>query len=95
MHVCVWYVPIHESPSLGERSRSAGRVSRAGAVFAVQVSYLVTLFGLCWAMLFLGEAYTGWVWAALLVLFSGMALVQPRPRSTLARPLTPRQNAPG
>nr|WP_274705530.1 DMT family transporter [Salipiger pentaromativorans] len=70
-------------------------VSRAGAVFAVQVSYLVTLFGLCWAMLFLGEAYTGWVWAALLVLFSGMALVQPRPRSTLARPLTPRQNAPG
>jgi drug/metabolite transporter (DMT)-like permease len=57
-------------------------VGVAGAVFAAQVSYMVTLFGLCWAMLFLGETYTGWVWAALALLMCGLALVQPR-RKTL------------
>ncbi|KUF12242.1 DMT family transporter [Pseudoponticoccus marisrubri] len=54
-------------------------VSRAGSVFAAQVSYLVTLFGVCWAMLFLGEAYSGWFWSALAVMMCGVALVQPRP----------------
>ncbi len=58
-------------------------VTSAGAVFAVQVSYLVTLFGLCWAMLFLGESYTGAIWGALLMMLAGMALVQPRPRGFL------------
>lgn len=53
----------------------------AGSVFAAQVAYLVTLFGICWAMLFLGEGYSGWVWAALAVMLSGVALVQPRPAS--------------
>jgi drug/metabolite transporter (DMT)-like permease len=32
-------------------------VGRAGSVFAVQVSYLVTGFGVIWAMLLLGERY--------------------------------------
>ena len=32
-------------------------VGRAGAVFATQVSYLVTAFGLFWAWLILSEAY--------------------------------------
>lgn len=53
-------------------------VGWAGAVFAAQVGYLVTLFGLGWAMLFLGEGYSGWVWAALAVMLAGLALVQPR-----------------
>ncbi|WP_305971541.1 MULTISPECIES: DMT family transporter [unclassified Mameliella] len=59
-------------------------VGRAGAVFAAQVSYLVTLFGVCWAMLFLAEAYSGWVWAALTLMMAGMALVQPQ-----RKPLVP------
>ncbi|MCC1494109.1 DMT family transporter [Cognatishimia sp. F0-27] len=58
-------------------------VGFAGPVFAVQVSYLVTVFGVGWAMLFLGEGYSGWFWAALASLLMGMALVQPR-RKTLA-----------
>ncbi len=58
-------------------------VASAGAVFAVQVSYLVTLFGLFWAMLFLGESYSGAIWGALLMMLAGMALVQPRPRHIL------------
>lgn len=55
-------------------------VGRAGPVFAVQVSYLVTGFGVIWAMLILGERYSGWVWTAMIVMMLGMFLVQPRPR---------------
>ena len=54
-------------------------VGRAGPVFAVQVSYLVTGFGVLWAILILGERYSGWVWAAMGVMMIGMFLVQPRP----------------
>lgn len=55
-------------------------VGRAGAVFAAQVSYLVTGFGVLWAMLILGERYSVWVWAAFGVLLLGLLLVQPRVR---------------
>ena len=65
---CSGYVPV---------------VAAAGAVFAGHVSYLVTLFGLFWAMLFLGESYSGAIWGALLMMLAGMALVQPRPRHIL------------
>lgn len=53
-------------------------VGRAGAVFAAQVSYPVTGFGLIWAMLLLGERYAGPVWAALAIILLGLTLVQPR-----------------
>ena len=59
-------------------------VGRAGAVFAVQVSYIVTAAGVGWAMILLGERYSGWIWLALLVLLAGLALVQPRPKGVLA-----------
>ncbi len=52
-------------------------VGRAGATFAAQVSYLVTGFGVVWAMILLGESYGGWVWVALGVMFVGLFLVQP------------------
>ncbi|WP_299045621.1 DMT family transporter [uncultured Tateyamaria sp.] len=53
-------------------------VGRAGPVFAVQVSFLVTLFGVFWAKLILEEAYAPTVWAALALMLVGMFLVQPR-----------------
>jgi drug/metabolite transporter (DMT)-like permease len=53
-------------------------VGRAGSVFAAQVSYLVTGFGILWAKLLLGEVYSPWVWAALLLMLGGLFLVQPR-----------------
>lgn len=53
-------------------------VGRAGAVFAGQVSYLVTGSGVLWAMLLLGESYSLWVWLALLCMALGLMLVQPR-----------------
>lgn len=60
-----------------------GLVGIAGAVFTAQVSYFVTFFGLIWAMIFLNEVYSGWVWAALLLMVAGLVLVQPRPRAAL------------
>lgn len=59
-------------------------VGRAGAVFAVQVSYMVTGFGLFWAWLLLGEAFSHAIWLALAAMFAGMYLVQPRPKAELA-----------
>lgn len=53
-------------------------VTRAGSVFAAQVSYLVTGFGILWAKLILGETYSPWVWGALVLMLAGLALVQPR-----------------
>ena len=59
-------------------------VGQAGPVFAVQVSYLVTAFGLIWAKLILAEAYAPSLWLALLAMFVGMYFVQPRPKAALA-----------
>ncbi|MFN4101384.1 MAG: DMT family transporter [Pararhodobacter sp.] len=53
-------------------------LQRTGAVFGSQVSYTVTGMGVVWAMLLLGERYSGWVWSALALLFLGLFLVQPR-----------------
>lgn len=64
-------------------------VSQAGPVFAAQVSYLVTAFGVFWAMIFLGERYSIWVWLAFGVLMIGLTLVQPRRNSVLAGPQSP------
>lgn len=53
-------------------------IGRAGAVFAGQVSYIVTGSGVLWAMLLLGETYSLWVWGALVCMILGLMLVQPR-----------------
>lgn len=59
-------------------------VGRTGAVFAVQVSYMVTGFGLFWAWLILDEAFSSMIWLALAAMFAGMYLVQPRTKASLA-----------
>jgi len=56
-------------------------VTRAGAVFTAQVSYLVTGFGLVWAWLILGEAYSAALALALSAMFVGMYLVQPKAKA--------------
>lgn len=53
-------------------------VGRGGAVFASQVSYIVTGTGVLWSIALLSEAYSGWIWSALLLMMTGLALVQPR-----------------
>lgn len=59
--------------------------AKAGAVFATQTSYVVTLSGVLWAMLLLGENFSAWVWAAMAVMLLGLFLVQPHQR----RPVGP------
>lgn len=58
-------------------------VGRAGPVFAVQCSYIVTISGVFWAMGLLGESYSPYIWAALGLMLGGLALVQPRPAEAL------------
>ncbi len=53
-------------------------IGRAGPVFAAQVAYLVTGFGVVWAMLLLEESYSPYIWAALGLMMVGLFLVQPR-----------------
>ena len=53
-------------------------VGKAGPVFAVQVSYLVTIFGVFWARVLLDESYAPQIWIALCVMLAAMYLVQPK-----------------
>ncbi|MEX0337970.1 MAG: DMT family transporter [Arenibacterium sp.] len=59
-------------------------VGRAGPVFTAQVGYLVTGFGVVWAMLILRESYSPYFWAAMALIFLGVFLVQPRGKDKLA-----------
>uniref|UniRef100_UPI00268EAA74 DMT family transporter n=1 Tax=Roseovarius carneus TaxID=2853164 RepID=UPI00268EAA74 len=68
-------------------------VGRAGSVFTAQTSYLVTGCGVLWSMLLLSERYSLWIWGALLVMFMGMALVQPRRVDETLAPAAPLGNS--
>ena len=43
-------------------------IGKGGAVFASQVAYPVTGFGVLWSMILLGESYSIWIWSALVVI---------------------------
>jgi drug/metabolite transporter (DMT)-like permease len=70
-------------------------VGRAGPVFAGQVSYLVTGFGVVWAMLILGERYSGFFWGAFGLMLIGLFLVQPRDNAILAQTGPEGEDEPG
>ena len=53
-------------------------IGAAGSVFASQIAYLVTGFGVAWSMLLLGERYPPPVWVAFALILAATALVQPR-----------------
>ncbi len=53
-------------------------IGRAGPVFAAQVGYVVTLFGVFLGIAILGEQHSAWVWISLALALVGLALVQPR-----------------
>jgi drug/metabolite transporter (DMT)-like permease len=48
---------------------------RAGPVAVSQVAYVVTVTGVLWGMLLFGESHSDWFWAAMAVIFAGVALV--------------------
>jgi len=53
-------------------------VKMAGSVFASMAGYTITLAGIFWGMIFFDESHSVWVWAALVLMLAGMALVTPR-----------------
>lgn len=57
-------------------------IGHTGPIFAAQVSYLVTGFGVFWSMLLLSESYSNWVWLAMALILVGLFLVQPRQRES-------------
>lgn len=50
-------------------------VALSGAVYLAQVGYITTTMGLGWGALFYGEKPSGWVWLAVALVFTGLALV--------------------
>jgi len=64
-------------------------VGKAGPVFASQVAYVVTVWAVFLSSLILNETYSGWVWSALALMLTGLALVQPRkPKNPGQRPIS-------
>lgn len=58
--------------------------ARAGAVFAGQVSYIVTVAGVFWAMALLGERLAPGIWLAVALMAGGLFLVAPREKQAVA-----------
>ena len=52
-------------------------ISLTGPVFASQMAYPVTFTGVFWGIVIFGEQHSPWIWAALVVMLSGLALVKP------------------
>lgn len=50
-------------------------VSLAGAVYLAQVGYIVVLTGVGWGALFFGERPSVWLWASIVLVMAGVALV--------------------
>lgn len=53
-------------------------IRRMGAVFASQYAYVVTIMGVGWSVLLLGERLTVWIWVALGCVLFGIFMVRPK-----------------
>jgi len=53
-------------------------LSSAGAVFSSQVGYIITLAGIVWSMLLLGERPATALWIAVGIMFIGLVFVEPK-----------------
>lgn len=53
-------------------------INIAGPLFASLCGYVVTLAGVFWGIALFGETHSVWVWASLVVMLIGLALVTPR-----------------
>ncbi len=53
-------------------------IGQAGPVFASQVAHVVTGSGVILGMIVYAERYSPWIWAALALMFAGLALVKPK-----------------
>jgi drug/metabolite transporter (DMT)-like permease len=56
--------------------------ARAGAVFASQIGYVVTISGVFWGAMLLGERPGPVIWLSLGLMLAGISLVRPRAAAT-------------
>jgi drug/metabolite transporter (DMT)-like permease len=52
----------------------------SGPVFASQSAYIVTMAGVLWGIVLLGEQHSVWLWISVVVMTSGLVLVTPIPK---------------
>lgn len=55
-------------------------IAYAGAVYASQVAYIVTISGVAWGIVIYDEQHSMWVWLSLAFILTGLTLVRPRGR---------------
>ena len=59
-------------------------ITYAGAVFATQVAYLVSISGVAWGIIIFDEQHSLWVWLSLACILTGLTLIRPRRRKKAA-----------
>ena len=59
-------------------------IGKAGVIFASQVSYIYTASGIGFSIILLGEGYSLFVWAAVILMLFGLMMVRPSRRSSLS-----------
>ena len=57
-------------------------IGKAGVIFASQVSYIYTASGIGFSIILLGEGYSLFVWAAVILMLMGLMMVRPSRRSS-------------
>lgn len=56
----------------------------AGPVFASQCAYVVTISGVIWGIILFAEGHSIWVWSSVAVMLTGVALVSPEDKESVA-----------
>ena len=59
-------------------------IGKAGVIFASQVSYIYTASGIGFSIILLGEGYSLFVWAAVILMLMGLMMVRPSRQSSLS-----------
>lgn len=74
----LWWIPVLSVINIISYLVFLELIRMAGPLFAAQMGYVVTASGVLWGILIFSEAHSAWVWAALAMMFMGVALVNPR-----------------
>lgn len=70
-------------------------IKTAGAVFASQCAYVVTISGVVWGILIFSEQHSLWVWSSVVVMLAGLFLVVPLKKRLSATSTEPVMVGPG
>ena len=77
-----WWIPALSAINVIAYVIFIELIRMTGPLFAAQMGYVVTASGVLWGIVIFGEMHSAWVWAALAVMFAGIALVHPRRTGT-------------